>query len=72
MTRLRNRKSKLKFETENILRGRPVVAQAHPDYITVRLKGQRTSFDVSWSSIYYLGAKVAADIRREEKRRKRG
>ncbi len=71
MSRLIQRKSKLKFETANVLQGRAVVVEAQPHYLRVRLKGQRTAFEVSYSSIYYLGARVAADMALAQKRTQR-
>jgi hypothetical protein len=71
MTRLLQRKTKCQFETCNIWQGRAVVVEALPHYLRVRLKGQRTTFDVSYAGIYCLGAKIAANIRLEEKRQRR-
>jgi len=72
MTALRERKSKLQFETDRELkyRGkyRAIVVHPQPFYCSVRLKGTRQSFDIAWDTIYFHAATIAADKARAEKK----
>lgn len=72
MTSLNKRKSRLIFETCDIVRERgryrEVVVEAHPMCAHVRLKGMRSGFDIPWSAIWAMAAKAEAErIRREKK-----
>lgn len=49
---------------------RPVLVEAHPLHANVRLKGMRSSYDVPWSSIWAMGAKMEAERVRREKRKR--
>lgn len=75
MTALTERKSRLRIETSDTCREsgayREVILEAHPFHAIVRLKGLRTSYEVSWSSIYSLAVKQAVDAERREKKAKR-
>lgn len=76
MTRLTERKTKLIIETSAEVREhgkyRSVVIEAHPYHATVRLKGMRTSFEVSYEAIYSLAVKqLVAKERAEKKARRR-
>lgn len=64
MSPLKDRKRSLKFETSARFQGRNIVVECSPYFVTARLKGQRTAFDVPWDAVYTLGAKLAA--RRKE------
>lgn len=72
MNKLSNRTTKLAFETDSRMhdagRYREIVAEAKPSYLSVRLKGLHTSFDVSYAAIYCMAAKAHADKIRSEKR----
>jgi hypothetical protein len=70
MTALSNRKTRLRFETSDSVKGRAVVVDVSPFTASVRLKGTRTAFEISWAGIYYQAAKVAADRLRELRKRK--
>ena len=75
MTELSKRKSKLVFETADEMREhgryRPIVAEPHPFHMSVRLKGLKTSYDVSWAAIYQLAVKIQVENERREKRKAR-
>jgi hypothetical protein len=63
MTRLRQRKTKLEFITENTVRyagrDREVVIEAHPQYALVRLLGTRVYYAISWRTIHDQAARIA-------------
>ena len=77
MTRLDKRKSKLLLETSDTVRERgrfrEVIVEPHSNGYTlsVRLKGCRMKYDLSWGGIYAFAARVAADRARAEKKAKR-
>lgn len=64
MNSLKERKRHLRFETSAVFQGRNIIVECSPYLMTVRLKGQRTAFDVPWDAVYTLGAKLRA---RQEK-----
>jgi hypothetical protein len=72
MTALRNRKTRLSFETDQEIRYRgkmrPVVVHPNPWYCTVRLKGSRICYDVSWETIFAKGAQLFADKQKAERK----
>lgn len=73
MTRLATRKTLLKFEVETVIRGRTLIIIPKTHTLVIREKGKRKGFEVSYEGIYWLGAKVAADnARKERKSRRRG
>ena len=77
MTALRERKSKLTFETSDLHREcgkyRAVVIEAEPEFAILRLKGTRTRLSVSWAGIYAFAARCEADrVRREKAAAKKG
>lgn len=72
MTRLAARKTKLAFEVETLVRGRNLICEPHGLTVTLREKGRRRGYEVSWEAIYWLAAKVAADNARKERKTKRG
>ena len=72
MTSLATRKTHLRFETSETIQGRLLIVEATPNTAVIRQKGKRTRYEVSWASIFWLAAKVAADnARREKKARSR-
>lgn len=76
MTKLSERRTKLKIETADVVRDRgrtyrEVVIEATPLVARVRLKGTRRSYDVNWSTIYELCCKIAAENARREKKAKK-
>jgi hypothetical protein len=76
VTALSDRKSRLRIETSDTRREcgtyREVIIEAHPYHATVRLKGLKTSYEISWASVYDLAVKQAVEAaRREKKSRKR-
>jgi hypothetical protein len=72
MTSLAKRKSRLVIQTEDCIRERgklrEVQIEAHPYYATVKLKGMRVSYQVSWASVYGLAVKQAVEAARREKK----
>ena len=78
MTRLDKRKSKLIIETSDTVRERgrlrEVIVEPHSNGYTlsVRLKGCRMKYDLSWGGVYAFAARVAADRMRAEKKAKKG
>lgn len=72
MTALAKRKTRARFETAAKIQGRAVIIEAEPYIARVRLKGQRTTFEVSWEGVYFQAAKLAADrLWTERKARRR-
>ena len=75
MTRLASRKSRLLIETSDTVRERgklrEVVLEPHPYTVSVRLKGMRQRFEVSYAGIYHFAAKVAAEKARAERKAKK-
>ena len=75
MTNLSKRKSKLTFETEDVLKERgkfrQVIIEAQPHVAYVRLKGMREAFPISYGAIYHMAAKIAANEKRLAKKGKK-
>jgi hypothetical protein len=75
MTSLRERKTKLSFETDREMRyrgkSRAIVVMPQPFYCSVRLKGTRQVFDIAWDTIYMKAAQIAAEKARAERKGKR-
>lgn len=76
MTSLAKRKTKLIIQTDDCIRERgklrEVQIEAHPYFATVKLKGMRQTYEVSWASVYALAVRQAVEAaRREKKSRKR-
>lgn len=61
MTMLAQRKTKLRFETADTVRGRAVVVDVSPYTAIVRLKGTRTRYEISWAGIFWQAVKVKAE-----------
>lgn len=70
------RKTKLTFVTDDLVRFRgrlrPVVVDVYPTTADIRLQGTRTRYPISWAAIYDRACKIAAEIRRSEKRKRLG
>lgn len=75
MTALSKRKSKLIFETSDVIRERgryrPVTIEANPEYAVLRLKGTRKRILMSWAGLYNAAAKVEAARNAAERARRR-
>lgn len=74
MTRLDSRKSQLKFITSDCIREqgklREVIIEGNPFYCTVRLKGLRKGFDISWAGIYNQAIQKHVERQRAERKKK--
>ena len=73
MTSLSERKTKLIVETADAVRERGklrevVIECSSPYFCTVRLKGTRTRFPISYASIYNRAASIAAEAARAERK----
>jgi hypothetical protein len=71
MTRLLQRKTRLEFEAETLIRGRRLCIEATPFLAILREKGTRTRYEVPWDLIYWQGARIAADQRRNERKKRK-
>lgn len=75
MTALEKRKSRLVVEASDCIRERgklrEVTLELHPYTLSVRLKGMRQSFELSYAAIYDLAVKKHVAALRAEKRTKR-
>ena len=75
MSNLGKRKTRLVFTTCDTVRERgklrEVVIEAQPYYCIVRLAGMRTSFEISYATIYQTAARVAAERARAAKKKGR-
>ncbi len=69
MTRIAERKTRLRAETSAVVRQRPLIVELDADGygLTIRERGRRTGYAVSWTSIFVLGATQAANQRRAER-----
>ncbi len=66
MTRLTR---SIRRETSATVRGRAIMIEVSRLSITVRQKGKRTAYVVPLDAVYDLGAKLAARLARDEKRK---
>lgn len=76
MTTLQSKRTKTILETSDVIREageyRAVVIEAHPLHMTVRLKGLRHSYDISYGAVWSMAVKAEAErVRREKKAAKR-
>lgn len=75
MTSIAKRKSRLTFETSDVIRYRgklrEVVIEASEYTASVRLKGTRQRFEVSWAGLYNHAVKVAVERQRAERKAQR-
>jgi hypothetical protein len=56
--KLRDRKTKNKFETSIIYRGKPLIVEADPYVAKVRQKGCKFEVSVPWDVIYESGMRL--------------
>lgn len=67
--------SKTRRETLSLARERgrlrPIVIELNSTWVSIRLKGMRRSYTVSYDQLWSLGAKNAAAAAREERAAKR-
>lgn len=75
MTDLAKRKTRLRFGTSDTIRyrsrHREVVIEAGEYLATVRLKGTRQRFEISWGAVYNLAVRVAVEKSRQERQSRR-
>ena len=71
MTRLAVRKTQLRFESDARVRNRSLIIEPTPYLCRIREKGRRQRLEVSWESVYWLAAKIAAEVKRKERRAKK-
>jgi len=73
MTSLDKRKTKLVFTTCDTVRQRgrlrEVVLECKPYFAMVRLSGMRTSFAISYATIFETAARIKAERDRAEKKK---
>lgn len=72
MTSLATRKTRLQFTTSDCVRYRgklrEIIIEASEYTATVRLKGSRTRFEISWAGIYNQAAKIYVEKQRAERK----
>jgi hypothetical protein len=61
----------LRRETALYYRGRPLLVELHPGYLTLREKGRRFTFSVDYQAILELVYKIKHRADQAEKRKKR-
>ncbi len=59
MTTLSKRKTRLRFKTEAMIRGRQIVVEAEPHILRMREAGTRHNYELSWEAAYWLAVKKA-------------
>lgn len=60
--------SPVRRETATTVRGRALVVELHPGYLTVRQKGKRRAVAVSYDAVMDLGYKLLARAEAEARR----
>lgn len=60
MTKVAERRTTMRAETNACYRGRPLCITVEPHECLIREKGRRTAFAVPWLAIFQQGAKLAA------------
>jgi hypothetical protein len=68
MTAIAKRKTICRAETSALVRKRPLMIELRPHTVFIREKGRRAGYEVSWESVYLLGAAKAAEQRREARK----
>ena len=72
MNSLRQRKTRLTFETADVLfecgTNRAVIIEAEPEYVTLRLKGLQHRVSITWGALYHYAARIEADKARQSKK----
>ena len=71
MTLIAKRKSVMRGETAVQIQKRELIVEIRPCTVFIRQKGRRTGYEVSWESIYILGAAKEAERARAERKAKR-
>ena len=71
MVQLSRCQRRLMLETPYIVRGRPLVAHIEASGLRLREKGRRWILHISWAQVHNRAAEIAADLTRQEKRRRR-
>lgn len=71
MTALSERKRRLAFTTDNLVRGREIVVEPEALVCSLRLKGTRQRYTINWTTIFEHAAQIAADRLRAEKKARR-
>lgn len=75
MTSLAKRKTRLSFETSDTMRYRgklrEIVVEANEFTASVRLKGTRQRFEVSWAGVFNQAVKLDVQKKREERKARR-
>ena len=71
MTRI-NSASPVRRETDALYRGRTLVVELHPAFVSLKEKGKRTRVTVSYPAIYELAWKLLARAEAAEKKSKGG
>jgi hypothetical protein len=71
VTELVRRKRRLVLETPFRVRGRPVIVDVQAEGLSLREKGRRWSFQITWGQVYNRAAEIAAELARQEKRERR-
>jgi hypothetical protein len=66
MTRLADRKTRLRVETSAKYQGVPLVFEAAPFALDIWKKAQRFKYTVPYAAIFELGAKLVANEKRLE------
>ena len=70
MTAIRST-SPTRRETAVIVRGRPLVIEAHPAYCRLRRKGCREAYLIHWQTVWQRAAEMEAMLQQEERRKRR-
>jgi hypothetical protein len=71
MTLLSKRKTKLIFETDNVVRGRTLVVEPERLVCNIRLKGTRKRYTINWETVLIYAAQIEANRIREERKARR-
>jgi len=71
MSRIAKRKSALHFEVDTEIQGRTLIVEPGAYTVSLRQKGKQQRYEVAWESIFWLGAKGAAEAAKRE-RKERG
>ena len=61
----------LRRETAFLVRGRPVMIEAGPRLLVLRIKGRRYRYPIAWESVWNRAVEIEARRQMEERRRKR-
>lgn len=70
MTQLRH-DAPTKRETATTVQGRPILIEAGPRLLTLRLKGRRYRYSIPWESVWNRAAELEARRRMDERRAQR-